>query len=290
MVLKLKTLANSFIFFRKKQRQDTKVLPSSQSPVKHPLTSVVIAVQGNNKTQISVVEKSCSSAHASTKSTTTTDRTSSSKISESKMCESKSCESKSSSESISKSSEKLCCDKCDGKHKTSHCPHYKKERGTHPDEQKNFYKKLGGVSKLPGQTLHTARVVRQPGDGSCLFHSMSYGLSDGTSASALRRQICAFIAKYPKLNIADTPLSDWIKWDSGGSVSSYVARMSCGAWGGGIEMACMSVLKDVNVHVYERSRFGYTRISAFDHPEDPESKRTVRVLYCGGVHYDAIVV
>jgi hypothetical protein len=27
-----------------------------------------------------------------------------------------------------------------------------------------------------------ARVVRQPGDGSCLFHSLAHGLGDGTSA------------------------------------------------------------------------------------------------------------
>jgi hypothetical protein len=70
---------------------------------------------------------------------------------------------------------KLCCDKCDGKHETIQCPYYKTKRGSHPDEQKNFYKKLGGVSNLPGQTLRSARVVRQPGDGSCLFHSMSHG-------------------------------------------------------------------------------------------------------------------
>jgi hypothetical protein len=58
-----------------------------------------------------------------------------------------------------------------------------------------------------------------------------------------------------------------------------------GAWGGGIEMACMSLLKNCNVHVYERSRLGYTRISAFDHPSSPERKKTVKVLYGGGIHY-----
>jgi hypothetical protein len=101
----------------------------------------------------------------------------------------------------------------------------------------------------------------------------------------LRREICNHINKYPNMRIADTPLSDWIKWDSGGSVGSYTRRMSGGAWGGGIEMASVSMMKDVNVHVYERSGLGFTRISAFDHPVSPESKKTVRVLYCGGVHY-----
>lgn len=44
-------------------------------------------------------------------------------------------------------------------------------------------------------------------------------------------------------------------------------------------------MKDVNVHVYERSGIGLKRISAFDRPLSPETKPVVRVLYCGGVHY-----
>ena len=50
-------------------------------------------------------------------------------------------------------------------------------------------------------------------------------------------------------------------------------------------MACLSQLKGCNVHVYERSALGFKRISAFDHPDNPQSKPVVRVLYCGGIHY-----
>jgi hypothetical protein len=52
--------------------------------------------------------------------------------------------------------------------------------------------------------------------------------------------------------ICETPLKDWIKWDSGTNCSSYASRMAGGAWGGGIEMACASQLYKVNVHVYEK--------------------------------------
>mmetsp|Transcript_16718 Transcript_16718/g.25113 ORF Transcript_16718/g.25113 Transcript_16718/m.25113 type:complete len:261 (+) Transcript_16718:42-824(+) len=183
---------------------------------------------------------------------------------------------------------KVVCDKCDGGHDTSSCPYYKKDREKHPDAQKNFYKKLGGKSKLPGAVIRNGRVIRQPGDGSCLFHSMSYGLRDGSSASSLRREVCTFIKRNPNMEIADTPLSDWIHWDSGESVGSYTRRMSMGAWGGGIEMAAVSLMRGVNIHVYERSGLGFTRISAFDHPNSPETRQTIRVLYCGGVHYDAL--
>ena len=85
---------------------------------------------------------------------------------------------------------KLCCDRCDGKHETARCPHFKKERDKHRDAQKGKGPEMGA----PGGNfvLRRARVVPQPGDGSCLFHSMSYGLGSG-SASSLRREIGRFI-------------------------------------------------------------------------------------------------
>lgn len=187
-----------------------------------------------------------------------------------------------------------CCDKCDGKHDTDQCPYYKKQREAHPDAQKS--KHIGGAaSLLPGAYLTTARVARQPGDGSCLFHSISYGANrlgvpSGTggtshSAASLRQLVCQFVRNNPSTLICDTPLQDWVRWDSGSSVADYASRMRGGAWGGGIEMACLSALLLVNIHVYERHGVGYRRISAFDCATSAASKPTVRVLYGGGVHY-----
>jgi len=85
------------------------------------------------------------------------------------------------------STSKLCCDKCDGNHETERCPYYRKKRGTHPDEKKGKGKGLGAGSG-GSFFIKSARVVRQPGDGSCLFHSLAYGLR-GASAGALRRSI-----------------------------------------------------------------------------------------------------
>lgn len=182
---------------------------------------------------------------------------------------------------------KVICDKCDGKHSTDSCPYYKKPREDHPDAQKG--KQMGGTSLLPGSFLSSARVVRQPGDGSCLFHSMSYGYGQGYNATRLRSEICAFIAQNPDLKISDTPMKDWIRWDSNSTVLDYSRRMSRGGWGGGIEMAAFSQMKQVNVHVYERHGMGYKRISAFDYHISPETKPVIRVLYGGGVHYGKLI-
>eukprot|EP00746_Dinoflagellata_sp_MGD_P000629 gnl/MRDRNA2_/MRDRNA2_101133_c0_seq1.p1 gnl/MRDRNA2_/MRDRNA2_101133_c0~~gnl/MRDRNA2_/MRDRNA2_101133_c0_seq1.p1 ORF type:complete len:294 (-),score=27.99 gnl/MRDRNA2_/MRDRNA2_101133_c0_seq1:131-1012(-) len=137
-----------------------------------------------------------------------------------------------------------------------------------------------------GAILSSARVVPQAGDGSCLFHSLSHGLGKGDACS-LRREICNYIAKHPDVQIADAPLKHWIKHDSGcDTVKSYASNMkSDSCWGGGIEMAAFAKMKGVNVHVYEKCPKGFQRISAFD---IPKAQKTVKVLYHGRSHYDAL--
>jgi len=176
------------------------------------------------------------------------------------------------------------CDRCDAPHSTEVCPHFKKPREAHRDATCNVGKRW--MDRSDGAVfVAKATVVPQPGDGSCLFHSLSYGLGNGTSAASLRRQICEFIAKNPDMTIADTAIKDWINYDSGGSAQTYAEVMSGTVWGGGIEMAALSLMMRVNVHVYERWQDGFRRISAF---ESGGSHITINVLYQGRMHYDAI--
>mmetsp|Transcript_11948 Transcript_11948/g.42245 ORF Transcript_11948/g.42245 Transcript_11948/m.42245 type:complete len:526 (+) Transcript_11948:144-1721(+) len=182
---------------------------------------------------------------------------------------------------------KLCCHKCDGAHEESACPWFKKAREKHPDATWAV-----GKAKHLGHDSHpivtrTARVVAQPPDGSCLFHSLSYGLREGSTPAALRREIATFIRNNPDLRISDTPLRDWIKWDALVSVATYASRMASGAWGGGIEMAAASELKNCCIEVYEPCAAGFRRISHF---RKVGALKVVRVCYKGGVHYDALVL
>lgn len=194
-----------------------------------------------------------------------------------------------------------CCDKCDSKtHETESCPYFKKSRDKHADAQRRKPMNICGDGKIV--YIRDARIVQMPGDGSCLFHSLAHGLGPGsnTNARRLRREIADFIAKNPLLEIAETPLKDWVQYDSNSSVASYARRMAVGGWGGGIECAACSRLKRVNVHVYEKTRGSmwsrgsttqYKRISCFDLP-GPEKKlaKTINVIYCGGVHYNALEI
>merc|ERR1719161_852673 len=180
------------------------------------------------------------------------------------------------------------CDKCDGPHETNACPFFKGPRDNHKDAF-TLYGKAKDVHNSVGDgapVVRNARVVPQPGDGSCLFHSLAYGLQSDT-ASALRQEIRRYIEKNPDITIADTTVEEWVKYDSGCNVGAYSQQMAGSSWGGGMEMAALTRMRNVNVHVYEKCAGGFKRISCF---EAPNASKTVTVLYQGRMHYDALVL
>lgn len=145
--------------------------------------------------------------------------------------------------------------------------------------------------KVSASTLVFGRVVAQPADGSCLFHSIAYGLNNGTTGDELRKQIAAFIRQYPKEKIADTTVEDWVKFATGQSIHGYAQRLGQPrTWGGALELALSAKLIQVNIHVYERRlQGGFNCITTF---HIPEATYTVHIVYrtfpCK--HYDALVI
>lgn len=181
------------------------------------------------------------------------------------------------------------CDKCDGPHHGDDCPHFKgKQRDQHKDAWVAYGKKSAADNNSKtAHVLRNARVVRQPGDGSCLFHSLAYGL--GTDATRLRAEIADHISSNPDSLVADNPIQDWVLWDAGTDVKSYARTMRSGSrWGGAVELAVCAEIKGLPIHVYERGSSGLVRISSFG--GDAAHGRVVNVLYGGRVHYDAIEV
>jgi len=177
------------------------------------------------------------------------------------------------------------CERCDSKrHGSENCPWFKKDRDDHPDARDA--PRLGEPTG-PVVILQRAKVVTMPGDGSCLFHSLAYGL--GSKATPLRRDIVRFLAMNPTLEIAESPLEDWVQWDSNSSLKAYVRRMALSStWGGAIECFACSRLKNVNVRIFEKLRNGsYKQIACFD---VAKNFPTIDVLYCGRCHYNALVL
>ncbi len=218
------------------------------------------------------------------------------------------------------------CDKCDGPHHTDFCPYFKgKEREKHKDATDEYNRRKKKKERAAAKAAKGSggggggddsddscsdsdsdeemvvprskgRVVKQPGDGSCLFHSLSYGLGGGASARRLRAELEDHIAGHPDEDLNGTPIKDWVLWDSQMSVASYAAKMrDSNDWGGAIEIAVCARLRGVQVDVFEQSSGGgYTRISSFKNSDAAAGKKkpskTVSVLYGGRCHYDALVV
>ena len=171
---------------------------------------------------------------------------------------------------------------------TGHDVHDHKEN--HKDAWANYGKGALNVMGSGGGNfvLRNAKLVKQPADGSCLFHSLCVGLAN-RDAEGLRRELARFVAQNPHVEISGDTIEEWVRWDANTSCELYARRMERSGWDGGIEMAVCSLLKKVNVHVYERyerSHGDFLRISCFD---DPEARKTVHVLYQGEVHFDALL-
>ena len=87
----------------------------------------------------------------------------------------------------------MTCDRCDSPaHATLACPHYRRAREDHPDARRHHR-----CATAPGerQVVRTdLRVVRQPGDGSCMFHSFGHFVP-GLDAAKLRRGVCRWIER-----------------------------------------------------------------------------------------------
>jgi len=182
------------------------------------------------------------------------------------------------------------CDKCDGPHATDACPHFKKARDKHKDAWDHYGDAGSGDDQGEKRKLvRNGRVVPQPGDGSCLFHSLAHGLGS-VSASELRARLADYITSHPDVEVAGNPIKDWVLWDSGLDTTTYAKSMRSGSrWGGAVELAVCAKVQRVQVDVYERSAGGFIRISSFE-TDGCAALSTVNLLYGGRVHYDALVL
>ena len=130
------------------------------------------------------------------------------------------------------------------------------------------------------------RLVRQPADGSCFFHSVAYHLD--RPASVLRADLARWVRANLSCEIEGHPLSTWIEWE-GAPVETYLARLASGAaWGGATEVAALTRMDpSLKVVVYHRrpgrGGGGYERVV-----QSGDGPKEVLLCWSDG-HYDALV-
>lgn len=133
------------------------------------------------------------------------------------------------------------------------------------------------------------KIQRSPGDGTCLFHSVAAQVQGYPNGHALRADVVKHL-KVPNQTLAGLPVGEWTGVDAP-SVAAYCNRMAGrGAWGGGVELAAMADMFHAKVRVFVPPRDGTRHapcISTF-HPSSPPTGPTIRLLYSGRAHYDAL--
>lgn len=202
------------------------------------------------------------------------------------------------------------CDRCDGAHHALDCPHFGPHKGhkawtprsrgreDHRDAWANLDKVDEGdaADKDSLDLIVRGRWVRQPGDGSCLYHSLSYGLRKLGRADAqfnghsLRKELADWCKANSDCTVAGSTFREYIWWDHKLTVCDYCTKMHDGGavvWGGAIEIAACRKLYGVQVHIYSPEGDGYRRIAAFG---EESTAPTVAVIYVLQCHYDALEI
>lgn len=209
------------------------------------------------------------------------------------------------------------CDRCDGTHHALDCPHFGPHKGhkawtprsrgreDHEDAWANLDGADGEQTARP-ETAVTGTQIRQPGDGTCLYHSMAFGLrrarlaEEGFVGPALRARIADHLEEHADDRVSGSAYRDYIWWDHGLTVEAYCHKMrKDGVWGGAIEIAACTQMYGVNVHIYvpeqddrahapnKQKVERFRRIAAFGEDQD---KPTVTITYMLRCHYDALQI
>ena len=140
--------------------------------------------------------------------------------------------------------------------------------------------------------VQNVKVEKQPGDGSCLFHALAFGMHGATSksdAAAVRKQIVEGIRNDPTRSAGETTAEQWIQWETNLPVEAYADRMARGAWGGAIEIATFALANQRCVEVYVRRSGDSGRLHRIVAFGEPTTAARIRLLFDGGSHYDCIV-
>jgi len=145
------------------------------------------------------------------------------------------------------------CDRCDGAHPTAECPHFRRQRGEHQDAQRM------PLAEQPPPTTSAAAITSrgslepQPPDGSCLYHSIGFGLRHlrlaAPAARTMRVTLAAWARNHPRTRVAGQSIRAWLSWEMDGaeSLEKYVERQAVGGWGGVIEIIAASREYDVTI-------------------------------------------
>ena len=177
-----------------------------------------------------------------------------------------------SSSSTRSSRTQVKCDKCDGPHASGDCPWFNGQaRGNHTDAQPLPPEERPTPSTNEPTVRAQGCIEPMPMDGSCLFHSLDYGLGvlhvPTPGARQLRTDLAVWAYKNGGLRICGSSVNQWRQWEGSRqeSMQQYAKRMSTtNAWGGVVEIISCVMSRCVDVAVWvPASRQGWFQRTAY---------------------------
>ena len=146
-------------------------------------------------------------------------------------------------------------------------------------------------SDAPLVVLHCQQVWRQPGDGSCLFHSLAKFTTPTSTAARERVRLMRHLVQPPDMRVAGNPGSDWVRYDSGLTLAQYTNSMATAGWGGGLELITFAHAEARPVQVFERilGRPGSYRCIAEFRAPHVGAASPCTLVYQGRMHYDVLL-
>ena len=202
--------------------------------------------------------------------------------------------SKASRSSSSSSSTRLICEKCDKEHCTNDCPHFKDDRGQHPDATT---RRGGYISDVSAHPDIAATVVQKDGDGHCLFRSLGNypnGDQGWSRTMQLRNQIAKYQKDHPTMRVYGTAaknstFEEYVLEEKGETMDHYAFLMTdTTRYGGAFEIDAFSKMNKKRVIVYVKSGKVWTPWLVVG--EDYGEEDVVRLGFVDNNHYVRLVL
>ena len=148
------------------------------------------------------------------------------------------------------------CDRCDGPHPSTECPAFRWGRHDHPDAQCMPIEERPQITPAAAPIEAAGALIKQPGDGSCLYRSLICGECRLGRRSCgvvnLREQLAAWVKRNGSTRFYGQSVEQWMQAELGSSmtVKEYAKRQSRGGWGGSIEYLAFVISKKTTVWVW----------------------------------------
>ena len=139
------------------------------------------------------------------------------------------------------------------------------------------------------------RLVPQPPDGSCLYHSLAEGARRrgvrDISAAGLRRSLASWTYENRDVVVNGQTITTWLEWEAGVAPKRYAQLQAKRGWGGALEIMGFAHWQRFDVWVWvpcsgKRGRL-YRRTACFEAPAN-ECRGRIDVCRSAGVHYDYV--